>query len=151
MAADTSNGPPHVIVRGGAAGFAQEIEIGRRTVSKAMNRSLSAGQIPGRLPYDFLPGRARHLHVDDDLAVCATKGLAARECNGLAASVENSRSRLRRLRDQAEERSIGSSCEIQLTRRPDRPNSASKLMEIANRLPGPSDAYLEIDIRTRAV
>ena len=53
MTADTSNGPPPVIVRGGAAGFAQEIEIGSHRL-KGDEPIAFGGTDTGPSPYDFL-------------------------------------------------------------------------------------------------
>jgi hypothetical protein len=53
MAADTSNGPSQVIVRGGAAGFAQEIEIGLHHLT-ADEPVAFGGTDTGPSPYDFL-------------------------------------------------------------------------------------------------
>ena len=53
MAANTSNSPPHVIVRGGAAGFAQEIEIGPYRL-KGDEPVAFGGTDTGPSPYDFL-------------------------------------------------------------------------------------------------
>ena len=53
MAADISNGPPHVIVRGRAAGFAQEIEIGPYRL-KGDEPVAFGGTDTGPSPYDFL-------------------------------------------------------------------------------------------------
>ena len=52
MAANTS-GPPHVIVRGRAAGFAQEIEIGPHRL-KGDEPVAFGGTDMGPSPYDFL-------------------------------------------------------------------------------------------------
>lgn len=53
MAADASNNPPHVIVRGGGAGFAQEIEIGPHRL-KGDEPLAFGGTDTGPSPYDFL-------------------------------------------------------------------------------------------------
>jgi uncharacterized OsmC-like protein len=53
MAADTPNAPPHVIVRGGAAGFAQEIQIGPHGL-KGDEPVAFGGTDTGPSPYDFL-------------------------------------------------------------------------------------------------
>src|SRR5207245_8032971 len=53
MAANTSNVPPHVIVRGGAAGFAQEIQIGPHRL-KGDEPVAFGGTDTGPSPYDFL-------------------------------------------------------------------------------------------------
>ena len=53
MAADTSNSPPRVIVRGGAAGFPQEIEIGPHRL-KGDEPVAFGGTDTGPSPYDFL-------------------------------------------------------------------------------------------------
>src|ERR1700675_1812405 len=53
MAANTSNGPPHVTVRGRAAGFAQEIEIGPHRL-KGDEPLAFGGTDTGPSPYDFL-------------------------------------------------------------------------------------------------
>ena len=53
MAADTSNVPPRVIVRGGAAGFGQEIQIGQHRL-KGDEPVDFGGTDTGPSPYDFL-------------------------------------------------------------------------------------------------
>src|SRR5438093_8383418 len=53
MAANNSNSPPHVIVRGGAAGFAQQIEIGPHRL-KGDEPAAFGGTDTGPSPYDFL-------------------------------------------------------------------------------------------------
>ncbi len=53
MAANTSDSPPHVIVRGGAAGFAQEIEIGPHRL-KGDEPVPLGGTDTGPTPYDYL-------------------------------------------------------------------------------------------------
>jgi len=53
MAADTSNVPPRVIVRGGAAGFVQEIQIGQHRL-KGDEPVDFGGTDTGPSPYDFL-------------------------------------------------------------------------------------------------
>src|SRR4029077_14471246 len=53
MATDASNNPPGVIVRGGGAGFAQEIEIGPHRL-KGDEPAAFGGTDTGPSPYDFL-------------------------------------------------------------------------------------------------
>src|SRR5437763_10308523 len=53
MPANNSNTPPHVIVRGGAAGFSQEIEIGPHRL-KGDEPAAFGGNDTGPSPYDFL-------------------------------------------------------------------------------------------------
>jgi putative redox protein len=53
MAANISNGPPHVIVHGDAAGFAQAIEIGSQRL-KGDEPIQLGGTDTGPSPYDFL-------------------------------------------------------------------------------------------------
>src|SRR5438132_886615 len=53
MTASNSNSPPHVIVRGGATGFAQEIEIGSHRL-KGDEPAAFGGTETGPSPYDFL-------------------------------------------------------------------------------------------------
>jgi uncharacterized OsmC-like protein len=53
MTADTSNVPPRVIVRGGAAGFGQEIQIGQHRL-KGDEPVDFGGRDTGPSPYDFL-------------------------------------------------------------------------------------------------
>jgi len=53
MAANASNNPPRVIVRGGGAGFAQEIEIGPHRL-KGDEPLAFGGADTGPSPYDFL-------------------------------------------------------------------------------------------------
>jgi putative redox protein len=53
MATETSNSPPRVIVRGDAAGFAQQIEIGAHRL-KGDEPVAAGGTDTGPTPYDFL-------------------------------------------------------------------------------------------------
>ena len=53
MAANASNNPPRVIVRGGGAGFAQEIEIGPHRL-KGDEPLAFGGTDTGPSPYDFV-------------------------------------------------------------------------------------------------
>src|SRR5947199_4092965 len=53
MAGMISNNPPHVIVRGGATGFAQQIQLGAHQVS-ADEPVESGGTDTGPTPYDLL-------------------------------------------------------------------------------------------------
>jgi uncharacterized OsmC-like protein len=53
MAANTSNNPPHVVVRGDATGFAQEIEIGSHRL-KGDEPTAAGGTDTGPSPYDFI-------------------------------------------------------------------------------------------------
>ena len=53
MAANSSNNPPHVIVRGDAAGFAQQVEIGPHNL-KGDEPVASGGTDTGPTPYDYL-------------------------------------------------------------------------------------------------
>jgi uncharacterized OsmC-like protein len=53
MATDTPNNPPRVIVRGDAAGFAQEVEIGPHRL-KGDEPVAYGGTDSGPSPYDFL-------------------------------------------------------------------------------------------------
>jgi len=53
MAGNSSNNPPHVIVRGDAAGFAQQVEIGPHNL-KGDEPVVSGGTDTGPTPYDYL-------------------------------------------------------------------------------------------------
>jgi putative redox protein len=53
MAANSSNNPPHVIVHGDAAGFAQQVEIGPHNL-KGDEPVASGGTDTGPTPYDYL-------------------------------------------------------------------------------------------------
>jgi uncharacterized OsmC-like protein len=53
MTANASNAPPHVIVHGGIAGFAQEIQIGQHRL-KGDEPVAFGGTDTGPSPYDFL-------------------------------------------------------------------------------------------------
>jgi putative redox protein len=53
MAANSSNNPPHVIVHGDAAGFAQKVEIGPHNL-KGDEPVASGGTDTGPTPYDYL-------------------------------------------------------------------------------------------------
>jgi len=148
MAANTSNGPPQVIVRGGGAGFAQEIEIGPHRL-KADEPVAFGGTDVGASPYDFLLAA---------LGTCTsmTISLYARR-KGWA--LENVTVWLHHSKIHAAdcadcETKVGKidriEREIQLTGALTTEQRA-KLMEMADRCPVHQTLTSEIDIRTRAV
>src|SRR5207253_10601197 len=87
----------------------------------------------------FSPGSARRLHLDDDLAVCATKRLATRRRDGFAASLENSCDRLCRVRNQGGKDRPDRARDSTHWRTDQR--TAREVNGDRGSLPGPSNAY----------
>ena len=148
MAADASNNPPGVIVRGGSAGFAQEIEIGSHRL-KGDEPLAFGGTDTGPSPYDFLLAA---------LGTCTsmTISLYARRKGWPLENVTVSlhHSKIHAI-DCAEcETKVGRidriEREIQLTGALTYEQRA-KLMEIADRCPVHQTLTSEINIRTRAI
>src|SRR6266568_2144278 len=148
MTADTSNGPPPVIFLGGAAGFAQEIEIGSHRL-KGDEPIAFGGTETGPSPYDFLLAA---------LGTCTsmTISLYARRKGWPLENVTVSlhHSKIHAV-DCAEcETKVGRidriEREIQLTGALTNEQRA-KLMEIADKCPVHRTLTSEINIRTRAV
>jgi putative redox protein len=148
MAADASNNPPGVIVRGGSAGFAQEIEIGSHRL-KGDEPLVFGGTDTGPSPYDFLLAA---------LGTCTsmTISLYARRkgwpLENVTVSLHHSKIHAT---DCAEcETKVGRidriEREIQLTGALTNEQRA-KLMEIADRCPVHQTLTSEINIRTRAI
>jgi uncharacterized OsmC-like protein len=148
MAANTSNGPPHVIVRGRAGGFAQEIEIGPYRL-KGDEPVAFGGTDTGPSPYDFLLA---------GLGACTsmTISLYARRKGWPLESVEVSlhHSKIHATDCADCETKAGKidriEREIQLTGELTS-EQQSKLMEIADRCPVHQTLTSEINIKTRAV
>jgi uncharacterized OsmC-like protein len=148
MAANASNNPPRVIVRGGGAGFAQEIEIGPHRL-KGDEPLAFGGTDTGPSPYDFLLAA---------LGTCTsmTISLYARRKGWPLENVTVSlhHSKIHAV-DCAEcETKVGKldriEREIQLTGALTNEQRA-KLMEIADKCPVHQTLTSEINIRTRAV
>jgi uncharacterized OsmC-like protein len=148
MAADASNNPPGVIVRGGSTGFAQEIEIGPHRL-KGDEPLAFGGTDTGPSPYDFLLAA---------LGTCTsmTISLYARRKGWPLENVTVSlhHSKIHAV-DCAEcETKVGRidriEREIQLTGALTNEQRA-KLMEIADRCPVHQTLTSEINIRTRAI
>ena len=148
MAADASNNPPGVIVRGGSAGFAQEIEIGSHRL-KGDEPLAFGGTDSGPSPYDFLLAA---------LGTCTsmTISLYARRkgwpLENVTVSLHHSKIHAT---DCAEcETKVGRidriEREIQLTGARTNEQRA-KLMEIADKCPVHRTLTSEINIRTRAI
>ena len=148
MAANTSNSPPHVIVRGGGGGFAQEFEIGPHHL-KGDEPVAFGGTDVGPSPYDFLLAA---------LGTCTsmTISLYARRkswpLEKVTVSLHHSKIHAT---DCAEcETKVGKidriEREIQLTGALTS-EQRSKLMEMAERCPVHQTLTSEINIRTRAV
>jgi uncharacterized OsmC-like protein len=148
VAADASNNPPRVIVRGGSAGFAQEIEIGSHRL-KGDEPLAFGGTDTGPSPYDFLLAA---------LGTCTsmTISLYARRkgwpLENVTVSLHHSKIHST---DCAEcETKVGRidriEREIQLTGALTNEQRA-KLMEIADRCPVHQTLTSEINIRTRAI
>ena len=148
MAANNSNSPPHVIVRGGSAGFAQQIEIGPHRL-KGDEPAAFGGTDTGPSPYDFLLAalgtctsmtislyaRRKGWPLEDVTVSLHHSKIHATDC----AECETRVGRIDRI-----ER------EIQLTGALTNEQRA-KLMEIADRCPVHQTLTSEISIRTRAV
>ena len=146
MAEMISNNPPHVIVRGGATGFAQQIQVGAHQLS-ADEPIESGGADTGPSPYDLLLAA---------LGSCTsmTIGLYARRKNWLlqevvvslwhskmhaadCAECETREGKIDRI--EREIQLIGSLTSEQ----------RSKLMEIADKCPVHRTLTSEINIRTK--
>jgi len=148
MAADASNNPPGVIVRGGSAGFAQEIEIGSHRL-KGDEPLAFGGTDTGPSPYDFLLAA---------LGTCTsmTISLYARRkgwpLENVTVSLHHSKIHAADCADC--ETKVGKldriEREIQLTGALTNERRA-KLMEIADKCPVHQTLTSEINIRTRAV
>ena len=147
MAANPSNGAPHVIVRGDAAGFAQEIEIGPHRL-KGDEPIAFGGTDTGPSPYDFLLAA---------LGTCTSMTIsfyARRKGWPLEkVTVSLQHAKIHAI-DCAEcETKVGKidriELEIELTGALTTEQRA-KLMEIADRCPVHQTVTSEIDIKTRA-
>ena len=148
MAADASNNPPGVIVRGGSAGFAQEIEIGSHRL-KGDEPLAFGGTDTGPSPYDFLLAalgtctsmtislyaRRKGWPLENVTVSLHHSNIHATDC----AECETKVGRIDRI-----ER------EIQLTGALTNEQRA-KLMEMADRCPVHQTLTSEINIRTRAI
>jgi len=148
MTANNSNSPSNVIVRGSAAGFAQQIEIGPHRL-KGDEPAAFGGTDTGPSPYDFLLAalgtctsmtislyaRRKGWPLEDVTVSLHHSKIHATDC----AECETKVGRIDRI-----ER------EIQLTGALTSEQRA-KLMEIADRCPVHQTLTSEINIRTRAV
>ena len=148
MAANASNNPPRVIVRGGGSGFAQEIEIGPHRL-KGDEPVAFGGTDTGPSPYDFLLaalGTCTSMTIslyaqrngwplDSVTVLLHHSKIHAVDC----AECETKEGKIDRI-----ER------EIQLTGALTTEQRA-KLMEIADKCPVHRTLTSEINIRTRAV
>ena len=148
MAANASNNPPRVIVRGGGAGFAQEIEIGPHRL-KGDEPLAFGGTDTGPSPYDFLLvglgtctsmtislyAQRKGWPLDSVTVLLHHSKIHAIDC----AECETKVGKIDRI-----ER------EIQLTGALTTEQRA-KLMEIADKCPVHRTLTSEINIRTRAV
>src|SRR5437762_11919839 len=148
MTANNSTSPPHVIGRGGAAGFSQEIEIGPHRL-KGDEPAAFGGTDTGPSPYDFLLAalgtctsmtisfyaRRKGWPLEDVTVSLHHSKIHATDC----AECETKVGRIDRI-----ER------EIQLTGALTNEQRA-KLMEIADRCPVHQTLTSEINIRTRAI
>jgi uncharacterized OsmC-like protein len=148
MAANVSNGVPHVIVRGDATGFAQQIEIGPHRL-KGDEPVTFGGTDTGPSPYDFLLAA---------LGTCTSMTISfyARRKGWPLEKVTVSlhHAKIHAI-DCAEcETKVGKidriELEIELTGALTT-EQRTKLMEIADRCPVHQTLTSEINIRTRAV
>ena len=148
MAADASNNPPGVIVRGGGAGFAQEIEIGPHRL-KGDEPAAFGGTDTGPSPYDFLLAalgtctsmtislyaRRKGWPLENVTVSLHHSKIHAVDCS----ECETKEGRIDRI-----ERDIQLTGTLTTEQR-------AKLMEIADRCPVHQTLTSEINIRTRAV
>ena len=148
MAADASNNPPRVIVRGGGAGFAQEIEIGPHRL-KGDEPLAFGGADTGPSPYDFLLAA---LGTCTSMTISLYAQRKGWPLDSVTVSLHHSKIHAV---DCAEcETKVGKidriEREIQLTGALTTEQRA-KLMEIADQCPVHQTLTSEINIRTRAV
>jgi putative redox protein len=148
MAVEPSSRPPHVIVRGGAAGFAQEIEIGPHHL-KGDEPVAFGGTDIGPSPYDFLLAalgtctsmtislyaRRKGWPLESVTVSLHHSKIHAVDC----AECETKVGRIDRI-----EREIHLTGELTSEQR-------AKLMEIADKCPVHQTLTSEINIRTQAV
>jgi putative redox protein len=148
VAADASNNPPRVIVRGGGAGFAQEIEIGPHRL-KGDEPLAFGGTDTGPSPYDFLLAA---LGTCTSMTISLYAQRKGWPLDSVTVSLHHSKIHAV---DCAEcETKVGKidriEREIQLTGALTNEQRA-KLMEIADKCPVHQTLTSEINIRTRAV
>ena len=148
MTASNSNSPPRVIVRGGAAGFAQQIEIGPHHL-KGDEPAAFGGTDTGPSPYDFLLAalgtctsmtislyaRRKSWPLENVTVSLHHSKIHATDC----AECETNVGRIDRI-----ERAIQLTGALTNEQR-------AKLMEIADRCPVHQTLTSEINIRTRAI
>ena len=148
MTANNSNSPSNLIVRGSAAGFAQQIEIGPHRL-KGDEPAAFGGTDTGPSPYDFLLAalgtctsmtislyaRRKGWPVEDVTVSLHHSKIHATDC----AECETKVGRIDRI-----EREIQLAGALTNEQR-------AKLMEIANRCPVHQTLTSEINIRTRAI
>jgi putative redox protein len=146
MAEMTSNYPPHVIVRGGATGFAQQIQVGAHQLS-ADEPIESGGTDTGPSPYDLLLAalgsctsmtiglyaRRRNWPLQEVVVSLWHSKIHAADC----AECETREGKIDRI--EREIQLIGSLTSEQ----------RSKLMQIADKCPVHRTLTSEINIRTR--
>ena len=148
MAADIANEPPHVVVRGDATGFAQNIEVGAHRF-KGDEPIAFGGTDTGPSPYDFLMAA---------LGTCTsmTISLYARQkgwpLENVTVSLHHSKIHAADCADcETKEGKIDRiEREIQLTGTLTAEQRA-KLMQVADRCPVHQTLTSEIKIQTRAV
>src|SRR6184192_3510687 len=146
MAANNSNSPPHVIVRGGAAGFAQQIEIGPHRL-KGDEPAAFGGTDTGPSPYDMLLAglgsctsmtislyaRRKGWPLEEVTVLMSHSKIYAADC----AECETREGKIDRI-----EREIKMTGQLTAEQR-------SKLMEIADKCPVHRTLTSEINIRTK--
>src|SRR6195256_7026463 len=148
MTTNASNGPPRVIVRGGATGFAQEIEIASHRL-KGDEPVAFGGTDTGPSPYDFLLAalgtctsmtislyaRRKGWPLENVTVSLHHSKIHAADC----ADCETKVGKIDRI-----ERDIQLAGSLTTEQR-------SKVMEIADRCPVHQTLTSEINIKTRAV
>lgn len=148
MATNSSNNPPHVIVRGDVAGFAQQVEIGPHNL-KGDEPVASGGTDTGPTPYDYLLAalgtctsmtisfyaRRKGWPLENVTVSLHHSKIHATDC----AECETKVGKIDRI-----EREIHLSGNLTAERR-------AKLMEIADRCPVHQTLTSEINIKTREV
>lgn len=146
MAETISNNPPHVMVRGGAAGFAQQIQVGAHQLS-ADEPIESGGTDTGPSPYDLLLAalgsctsmtiglyaRRKNWPLQEVVVSLWHSKIHAADC----AECESKEGRIDRI--EREIQLIGSLTNEQ----------RSKLMEMADKCPVHRTLTSEINIRTK--
>ncbi len=98
MATQTDKETPHIVVRGGAQNFQQEITAGKHHLVADEPVSVGGGDA-GPDPYDYLLTSSWRVHLNDNRLLRAAKSFASGKHHGFTLAFAHSRKRLRGLRD----------------------------------------------------